>query len=125
MRQSTVSAAAMTPGSTEDNREHGAASTKARCSSGDDPQRAVSAMGSHHTRRSYHVYDRVCRSHQHIARPAANEPRPAFGCSTGRNARRYFLLGLPGAANTWRPFGETLERKEVHQHAAGRMGYLC
>jgi len=69
-------------------------------------------MGSHHSRRSYHVHDRVYRSYQHLACLAANQPGPAFGSAAGRNRCRNFLLGLYRASNTWRPSGQTLERQK-------------
>src|SRR5712671_4657947 len=91
----------------------------------EDQERDVSAMGSHHTCRAHHVHDRVYRSHKHLARPAANQPGPPFGSATGSNGRRHFLLGLPHAANPSCALGETLERQEIYQYPAGRMGQLC
>src|SRR6266852_456944 len=111
--------------SNEGDRRYDGASTEVRRICRDDPERDVSALGSYHTRRSHHVHDRVYRSHEHLARLAANQQGPPFGSATGRNGRRYFLLGLPRAANPRGPSGEALERQEIHRHIAGCVGDLC
>src|SRR5580658_6139929 len=81
-------------------------------------------MAAHYPRRFCHVHVRVRRPHEHFARPAVDESRPANGPGAGRCGERDIFSRIRIATDSIGISREPVESEKISGLHAHRLGTL-